>query len=130
MNVTMPFDRKEYYQKNKSKILEQRKEYRKKNKEKIKEYKKEYMKEYNQTPAGKKSHRIYDWKKYGVIHHNFDELYEKYINTELCELCECTLTEDKKTTSTTRCLDHCHETGQFRNILCHSCNVKLPRQKS
>ena len=96
------------------------KEWRKKNKEKNKEY----HKEYSQTPAGKKTMRICDWKRHGVIHHNFDELYEKFIQTELCELCNVKLTEDKTTTKTTRCLDHCHSTGEFRNVLCNSCNVK------
>jgi len=116
----MPFDRKEYskqyYQKNK----EKKKEYNLKNKEK----KKEYDKQYRQTEKGKKTRRIGDWKRIGVIHQNFDGLYEKFINTEHCELCSVKLTEDKRTTKTTRCLDHCHETGEFRNVLCHSCNTK------
>lgn len=98
--------------------------YREKNKEKIAEYKKLWR----LTPSGRKSNRISHWKFRGVIHHDFDELYEKFINTELCELCGCTLTEDKNKTKTTRCLDHCHETGEFRNIVCHSCNTSLPRQ--
>ena len=120
----MPFDRKEYmkkynkqyYQKNK----EKRKEYLEKNKDKIKEQRKEYL----ETERGKKLRRICDWKKSGVIHQNFDELYEKYINTELCELCNVKLTVDKRNTPTTRCLAHCHGTGEFRNVLCHSCNTK------
>ena len=128
----MPFDKKEWqkeydkknYEKNKEKKKEYMKEWREKNKEKYKEYQKEYY----SSPAGRKIKRIGDWRRYGVIHHNFDELYEKYINTEKCELCDVQLTEDKKTTPTTRCLDHCHETGEFRNVVCHSCNSSLPRQ--
>ena len=112
--------KKEYYEKNKSKISEYQKEYQKKNREKIKDYKKEYR----QTEKGKKSRRISHWRRFGVIHPNFDELYEKYINTEFCEFCSVKLTEDKKTTLTTRCLDHDHESGEFRNILCHSCNIR------
>ena len=60
----------------------------------------------------------------GLIHNDYDELYEKYINTEYCELCNVNLTEDKRTTKTTRCLDHDHQTGLLRNIVCHCCNVK------
>jgi hypothetical protein len=76
----------------------------------------------------KKSKRISKWKRRGVIHHDFDELYEKYINTEYCELCSVKLTEGKRSTHTTRCLDHNHETGEFRNIICHYCNIRLPKQ--
>tara|TARA_R110002096_G_scaffold13962_1_gene48937 strand:+ start:1669 stop:1995 length:327 start_codon:yes stop_codon:yes gene_type:complete len=81
-------------------------------------------KEYRQTPSGKKAMRIHNWKSRGVLHDNFDELYEKYLNTELCESCSCVLTTDKKNTSTHRCLDHCHETGQFRNVICNGCNLR------
>ena len=124
MNLTMPFDRKEYmkeynkeyYKKNREKRKQQVKEYDKKNKEKLKEYR--------QTGKGKKLKRISQWRRSGVIHRDFDELYEKFINTELCELCSVKLTEDKTTTLTTRCLDHDHESGEFRNILCHSCNIR------
>ena len=157
----MPFDRKEYREKNKEKIREQKKEYRKKNKEKIKEYRKEYreknkekiqeyreknkekaieyreknkekaieyhkeyQKEYRKTSARKKSSRISGWKQKGVVSDNFDALYERYISTTNCELCNCELTEDRYNTSTTRCLDHDHQTGEFRNVLCQACNLK------
>ena len=53
-----------------------------------------------------------------------DGLYEHYLKTTHCDECEVELTYDKVRTTTTKCMDHCHETGQFRNILCHSCNSK------
>tara|TARA_Y100000592_G_scaffold68546_1_gene106518 strand:+ start:1297 stop:1731 length:435 start_codon:yes stop_codon:yes gene_type:complete len=123
--------KKQYRIKNKDKKTEYMKEYREKNKDKIKEYREknkekiaEKKKEYNKTPAGIKSSRINNWKYSGIIHDNYDELYERYLNTEFCEECNVKLTEDKKTTKTTRCLDHDHNTGFVRNIVCNSCNVK------
>ena len=47
-----------------------------------------------------------------------DELYERYINSTECELCN---KEYKNTTD--RHLDHDHTTGLFRNIVCCSCNA-------
>ena len=61
---------------------------------------------------------IYNWKRRGLVYHDYDELYQTYINTMECEHC---LTEFKSTKD--RHLDHCHITGQFRKIVCHKCNV-------
>ena len=74
-------------------------------KQRIIDYKKEYYKnnkekikerkkEYNNTEQGKKSHCIGNWKTIGVI------------------------------TGNNKHLDHNHKTGEFRNILCNSCNQK------
>ena len=114
-------DRKEYYKKryqeNKEKLKLQTKEYRDNNKEKIKENKKIYY----QSKICKKSYRISNWKQRGVIHNDFNELYDYFINCKNCDNCNCCLDLCNKSK---KCLDHCHTTGEFRNILCHSCNVK------
>ena len=119
----MPYKDKEYhkkyYEKNKERIKEQRKEYRENNKELIKEYRK--------TPSFKKSNLISKWQRRGVIEtdqYTFDELYEAYLYCSECEECGVTLTTGRYTTKTTKCLDHDHTTGIFRNILCHCCNIK------
>ena len=111
---------KDWRIKNKDKRKEYNKQWYLKNKDKRKEYnKKQY-----QTPEGKKSQRISHWRQRGVMCDDWDALYQKYLDTHLCELCSCPLTEDTISTSTTRCLDHCHDSGLFRNVLCWGCNVR------
>ena len=119
---------KQYRQKNKEKIKQINDEWRENNKDKCKGYSnkykqnnkdkiKEYNKQYYQTPQGKKCDMINHWKFRGVIG-DFDKLYEKYINTTNCEVCNTTFTDKN-----VRCLDHDHDTGEFRNVLCNACNV-------
>ena len=74
---------------------------------------------YYKNPQEYKRCMIAKWKHRGVIYHDFDELIEVYINTNKCSHC---LKEFK--TSQERKLDHCHESGAFRKIVCNSCNIK------
>jgi len=133
---------KKYNEKNKERIKENNKQYREANKDKIKEYREanaeyfkkyrethtEYFKKYRETEKCKKTFTISAWKYIGVIHPNFDELYEKYINTKNCELCNVEFSTEINRSSTTRCLDHDHynitDGTNFRNIVCHCCNTK------
>jgi len=121
----------EYYQKNKEKIKEYQKEYMKEynkeyylnNKEKFKQYQednKEYIKEYRKTDKGLKINRLSSWRSRGLISEDYDKIYERYILTKECDNCGIVLDEDN---NTKKCMDHCHITGEFRNILCNLCNV-------
>ena len=112
--------RKKNKEKNREKVKQIRKKYYENNREKIIEQQKEYY----ETENGFKNSKINLWKRRGVVCDNFDALYDHYTSTAYCDACRVELTIDKKTTSTRKCLDHCHETGLFRNILCHSCNNK------
>jgi hypothetical protein len=106
-----PEEKKERYYPNVSKT------YRQSHKEEIKEY----MKEYRKTDAYKKSYRITNWKKSGVKTDDWDSLYDKYINTWNCECCSVELKEGNFKNK--KCLDHDHQSGLFRNIICNRCNV-------
>ena len=77
--------------------------------------------EYKNDP---KKHRKSQWKKSGLNMDNFEQIYTKYISTTHCELCNI---EFKKTTE--RRMDHDHETGEFRNIVCGKCNANRPDVK-
>ena len=83
--------------------------------------KKEYNKKYPEKA------KIYKWKRWGMKlkpNQEWESIYLFYITCENCEECAIELTDEKKITSTRRCLDHDHDTGLIRNVLCHSCNVK------
>lgn len=81
-----------------------------------------------QTPQGRMSNKISNWKNkpknggLGLICETVEELegiYGLYLSSERCENCNCPYTKDN-----IKVMDHCHLTGKFRNILCHSCNTK------
>ena len=108
--------RKKYYEDNKDKIKEQIKEYYEDNIDKVKEYR--------QTDKGKKVNLISHWKNKGLIHDDYDDLYEKYLNSTNCQECGCAYGKKGDGTSTFKCMDHDHTTGLFRNFLCCKCNLK------
>ena len=68
--------------------------------------------------------RVKDWKKRGLILHEdetIDMIYERYLSTIQCETCNVVLEGNG---ANQKCMDHCHITGHFRNILCKACNSK------
>ena len=62
---------------------------------------------------------IYNWIKSGLKTDNIDEIYEKYIYATHCDLCE----KEFKTTRD-RQMEHNHDNGEFRNIVCNRCNKR------
>ena len=60
---------------------------------------------------------IYNWKRYGLLHDDYNGLYETYKNTTHCTHCN---TKFKNTRD--RHMDHDHSTGLFRKIVCRACN--------
>lgn len=54
-------------------------------------------------------------QRYGICAEEYKKLLEK--QNGVCAIC--------KIAKTKMCIDHDHDTGQIRGILCHSCNVAL-----
>jgi hypothetical protein len=58
-------------------------------------------------------------RKYGISLEQWDELFEK--QDKRCAVCQ----SDNPRRTSGWALDHNHETGEVRGILCHPCNVVL-----
>jgi len=72
-----------------------------------------------ELPKRHKTITLYNWKRRGLIHDDIDSLYNEYIYVTSCDLCgiEFKSAVDRK-------MEHSHETGEFRNFVCQSCNMR------
>ena len=78
---------------------------------------------YDQSPAGRKKHRIKNWKNRGIICDDYDALYDRFMSTTHCEKCSVLLTGGSCRTG--KCLDHDHDIKDrpnVRGVLCFACN--------
>ena len=62
-----------------------------------------------------------NWRQAGLIctEEEFEVIYYMYICSSHCDLCN---NEFKKRSD--RQMEHSHQTGEFRNIVCQSCNLR------
>jgi hypothetical protein len=107
---------KEWRKRNKERVAEANRIWYENNKENVLER----HKQWRQTPAGRKSITIQNWKTEGLIDSdgdNYKKRYEAYLQATNCEVCKC---EFKN--SYDRCMDRNHDTNLFRQFLCQSCN--------
>lgn len=115
--------KKEYYQQNKEQINKQRKEHYQKNKEQQKEYWKLYRQRNKEQIRQQK--REYHLKyKYDITLENYKKMFEE--QGGVCAICGKTQTEFKRAFD----IDHDHETGKVRGLLCNSCNTALGTTKA
>jgi hypothetical protein len=76
--------------------------------------------EYRRTEAGHKSRKTLDWKYSGIKlkdNEDWESVYYFVEATDNCESCNKVFTK-----SWDRHLDHCHDTGYIRDVVCNVCN--------
>jgi hypothetical protein len=82
------------------------------------EKRKLYNTNYELTDERHKKRTINRWKRLGLIHNNYEELYDEYMECNSCDICNNIFTNGYD-----RCMDHCHTSGAFRQFLCRDCNL-------
>ena len=112
-----------YYEENQEKEKQRAKDYAKKNPEIIKKHnntpqRKEWKKEYNKREDVKYKNKICSWERVGIISDNWEEVYILYCSIDYCMNCNVDIEGWNKH------LDHNHDTGEIRGILCKNCNVQ------
>jgi len=106
---------KQYYIDNKEEMNQQAKQRYTDNRENVIATKKQWgidnPQEYN------KRSKLKNWRKWGVKG-DLSFIYDcAYITATHCWVCKTAFKNTKD-----RCMDHCHSSGEFRNVLCRSCN--------
>ena len=75
---------------------------------------------YRRSGYCRKCYNVYSsGKLYGITIDKYYEMLEQ--QNGLCGICKL----DKCSTGKNFCIDHDHETGKVRGLLCYSCNVRL-----
>ena len=73
----------------------------------------------------KKSNRISNWKRTGIIDEDIHAVYDYLIDETHCMVCFKPYKDSQD-----RCLDHDHDTGEIRYICCRYCNGSFLREKN
>jgi hypothetical protein len=108
----------EYTKKNKVKVYKRQKDYREKNKVKIQIRLKNYY-QVNKTMW----RNNFLQKNYGITIKQFNEILKNQNNK--CSICSKELDNTIKSGSNKPHLDHDHETGKVRAVLCADCNIAI-----
>jgi hypothetical protein len=92
--------------------------------EKLREYRLKHKEKHNENKRKwreanpEKDHKVNmksGWKSRGVVG-DLDAIYERWLNTTHCDVCKVSFEGKMKY------MDHDHQSGEFRHILCMSCN--------
>lgn len=114
---------KNWYLKNKEKVLKQNKIYRKKYNADpvVKERRRKYQKEYEKNNPDKKEYRYFLTRRKAAGFDLSFRDYKRLITKQkgLCLIC------NKKDNNRALTIDHCHKTKKVRGLLCKKCNTAI-----
>ena len=88
------------------------------------------QKRWRQTDKGKFIRNRNHWIVGGIVEplEGWKEFWEVYKKKTHCELCNIEFDlENGKTSKKARCLDHHHNSGAIRNVICRYCNMSPMR---
>jgi hypothetical protein len=91
-----------------------------KNSQRFRNYQQRYAAEYYERTRGK-SQRASWLRRYGLTQDDYDKLLEK--QGGVCAICGDPPKEKHF------CVDHCHESGKVRGLLCRHCNAGIGQLK-
>lgn len=100
---------------------EAQKEWRQNNDGKCRSYHKKWY--FENKDLALKTTRKRDLGKYGISEEDYDKLFEK--QKSVCAICGKPETRKQNDKITLLCVDHDHETGVVRGLLCHTCNIGI-----
>lgn len=92
--------------------------YRERKKESMKAYQDEYRATHDFTEYKREWHARKRFDKYGITKDDFELMLSN--QKGLCDICDTPFNEQ-----TRPYIDHCHDTGQVRGLLCMNCNTGL-----
>ena len=114
---------KRWREANKDRVRAYQKVWREKNASAVSEYQKQYMARYQENPCvQEKGKRLYLWTKYRLRPADFNNLWEQQDGK--CAICENKMLP-KGRAPLSVAVDHNHETGVVRGLLCKTCNAGI-----
>ena len=107
-----------YYHKNKEYFCKQKRDWYQLNKERVSVYNAQRYTYHDYINKYQKINLLSSWKLRGFdfLNYTTDEIWKIYKETEECFYCGVSFENRKKN------LDHCHDTGAIRGVICTSCN--------
>lgn len=112
--------RRRYYQENKARLQELGKKYYLQNSDRIKAQSKAWKKAHKGQQNIRDANRNAGYsRRYGITLTDYNNMFVAQAGK--CNICRTHQSELKKALR----VDHCHQTGKVRGLLCHNCNIGI-----